>query len=816
MVESIESASHKAKHTRGKRPRWLDAYEQIGAEALALLTIETILATLVNRMVAAGIEPVTATQLSADIGREVEWATRIALWEKHSPGLLKSFKRRLDDAGATPRHREAVLRIGFNRKALDADRASPELLEAAEPWARSARTALGMWLLLTAEYVTRGEISLERRGRGNGSSRRFPRYVKLSTSAWKHLEEGIQRAAIGATLERAMVCPPKPWRWLRGGGYLINKERGHIISADKPYVRQSLDVAFRDEEVRRGAQPVLDAVNALQRVPFTPNEHVLSVASEAATAGLDLHGLPDSFVEEVPPKPLDQSDADAMTAWRARAAKAHRNNESRRSRALWAHCVLAEAADIRGLRIEGEEQETDPRCYFAHRLDFRGRIYCAGTALNPQSSDLSRSMLRFAEGKPIGDGSGPKWLAYQVAKAFDQDKLSWADREKWTRDHEELLRRIAEDPFGNRQQWEQMAGDKLWSALAAAREWIAYVDSGRSPEFVTHLPCYIDGTCNGLQHFAALAGDSALARLVNLEPSNTRADIYQAVADRLLELVIHAADNTSGEERRNANMWLRVIGREEAPRSLAKRVVMVTPYGGTHKVTLDEIRDYLDEVDPKRLEWGREVPADSPEEGRLVGWLSKKMTKALGDRVNAANGVFAWLKSALRLLGDYGVADQIDWRTPAGWPWRNLYYQHTTITRKVIFAGKRSEISVAENDLSRFDNKEARSGVAPNFVQALDASALVLAVLEAEACGVTDLTTVHDCIGGLAPDMDVISQCVRSGFVRCHHEGRPLKAFREAVLKALPNAEARAELPKLPPRGEFDVRRVMDSAYFFC
>jgi DNA-directed RNA polymerase len=130
-----------------------------------------------------------------------------------------------------------------------------------------------------------------------------------------------------------------------------------------------------------------------------------------------------------------------------------------------------------------------------------------------------------------------------------------------------------------------------------------------------------------LQHFAALSGNTPLAGLVNLEPSDTLADVYQAVADRLLELVIDAADHSNGDERRNANLWLRAIGREKAPRSLSKRVVMATPYGGSHKTALDETRAYLDDVDPRRLEWGGDVPTDR-DESKLVGWLSTKLKQA--------------------------------------------------------------------------------------------------------------------------------------------------------------------------------------------
>jgi DNA-directed RNA polymerase len=124
-------------------------------------------------------------------------------------------------------------------------------------------------------------------------------------------------------------------------------------------------------------------------------------------------------------------------------------------------------------------------------------------------------------------------------------------------------------------------------------------------------------------------------------------------------------------------------------------------------------------------------------------------------------------------------------------------------------------MSVAEDDLSQFDGKAACSGVSPNFVQALDASALMLAVLEAQARDIADFTCIHDSVGFLAPDGDAIADCVRLGFVRTH-ETRPLETFREAVLKALPSAEARSKLPELPPRGAFDLQGVLHSAYFFC
>ena len=68
--------------------------------------------------------------------------------------------------------------------------------------------------------------------------------------------------------------------------------------------------------------------------------------------------------------------------------------------------------------------------------------------------------------------------------------------------------------------------------------------------------------------------------------------------------------------------------------------------------------------------------------------------------------------------------------------------------------------------------------------------------------------------------MDIIADAVGVGFVKCHEaqprgerSAIPLERFQEAVLMALPDG---VKLDPLPERGEFDVRRVLESEYFFC
>lgn len=52
-------------------------------------------------------------------------------------------------------------------------------------------------------------------------------------------------------------------------------------------------------------------------------------------------------------------------------------------------------------------------------------------------------------------------------------------------------------------------------------------------EYMCGFPVHQDGSCNGLQHYAALGGDASGAAAVNLAPSPRPQDVYTAVAAKV-------------------------------------------------------------------------------------------------------------------------------------------------------------------------------------------------------------------------------------------------------------------------------------------
>ena len=51
------------------------------------------------------------------------------------------------------------------------------------------------------------------------------------------------------------------------------------------------------------------------------------------------------------------------------------------------------------------------------------------------------------------------------------------------------------------------------------------------------LPVHQDGTCNGLQHYAAFGGDATGARQVNLDVADRPSDVYTYVANMVEEKI---------------------------------------------------------------------------------------------------------------------------------------------------------------------------------------------------------------------------------------------------------------------------------------
>ena len=76
-----------------------------------------------------------------------------------------------------------------------------------------------------------------------------------------------------------------------------------------------------------------------------------------------------------------------------------------------------------------------------------------------------------------------------------------------------------------------MSNDNPWQSLATCME-IANAIRSRNPAmYISRFPVHQDGSCNGLQHYAALGRDDTGAKSVNLHPYDRPSDVYSDVVD---------------------------------------------------------------------------------------------------------------------------------------------------------------------------------------------------------------------------------------------------------------------------------------------
>jgi DNA-directed RNA polymerase len=214
-------------------------------------------------------------------------------------------------------------------------------------------------------------------------------------------------------------------------------------------------------------------------------------------------------------------------------------------------------------------------------------------------------MVRVTNAIPLGCSH---LLPFGTVNSVQTRKVSFADRVKYIEENMHHVHASADDPFSFDKEapkpWWQKS-ENPWQTFAACVE---LSDAMRSPDphaFESCLPVHQDGTCNGLQHYAALGGDTAGAKAVNLCPvpgDDKPQDVYMAVVDMVNAMVSrHAAGDFTGI---HPGASLRALENDEfvaelatlllAPgpiaRKTVKQTIMTSVYGVTFIGTVPVFR----------------------------------------------------------------------------------------------------------------------------------------------------------------------------------------------------------------------------------
>jgi len=470
--------------------------------------------------------------------------------------------------------------------------------------------------------------------------------------------------------------------------------------------------------------------------------------------------------------------------------------------------------------------------YLPWKADYRGRIYAETPWLTPQGGDLQRALFEFARGRPL-DEAGVRALRRHGANLVRRSRLlqdlgiddrqvaTLDERERWVVAHEpEILASAASplrEPF-----WRTVAGKPMQflAFCLAYRQWTL------EPSVPVHLPVQIDGTCNGLQHIAALTGDAGLARAVNvlIREGGLPGDIYSELAvsavGNLGQLGVGLEKDPNAMGLALADAWLAASSTRRAwlNRETAKKVVMTVPYGASrgaqaHHILeaitnnfegewrqdapplskLDELVAWKDEDKKRRVfvarctrgAFGKPPKAAFSGADELstllagqewerrrtfAAYVALALVRHLHDALSATypsvNAFSLWLRKTAKACEGLPLL----WQTPLGFPVCQDKFKLRRTSASGRLGTERVRIDVLRLDEAVAPSKQG-SALLPNLIHSLDATHLAMTLLEANAGGVVDVGSIHDCLLCHPNDAVALGLAVRKTFARLYRTG---------------------------------------------
>ena len=696
----------------------------------------------------------TATQIAMQTGHLLEDEMRFSIFEESDKRHFTAVKKHITDT-THPRYRRNMMIGHMNSRGFVFKR-----------WAEEEKLRIGMKLLdLLINTLGMVKVVSKRMGRTTQN------YVEFTES----INEWMKRQRVNrfASYPIYMPCVEQPIEWSStiDGGF--HSKRLQHIKAIK-----SRDLSYLEEVTEKKPTAFFQALNCLQNTQWEVNTSVLEIAQSCWDRGLEVGCLIDAETLPLPPKPFDiDTNDDARLKWRKAASLIHDQNAHDRMKRFQCLTLLDTALYYK-----------DGPFYHVWQADFTGRIYPVASIFNPQGNDLSRALHRFHVGAAIQDEKAKNWLGIAGANHWGLSKSSYEERIEWANtEGAALARQVASNPEATVSLWAN--ADEPFEFLAWCIEWADLLDEGFG--FISKHPVLLDGTNNGYQHFAAMTCDEELAAKVNLIKSDEVKDLYDEVRAELLTDLADSKDLLAVE-------WFE--NKEVITRKLVKKPVMVIPYSGTLFGITKTIKEYLYKHDVD-LPWEKDSFAHNY-------FLARKIIQTVKKVCPKSSIIMEYLTNIAKCYGNEHKT--IKWNTPSKFYVNQNYFIQNSKRIKTKIGTSTVRLSLNEETDEVNSNKSTRS-FAANFVHSLDAANVHLALEKSHKKGLKNITTIHDCFGSTAADIEEFIFSVKESFVEMY----TFNVLDDLYDQSVQQLNKPRKLPTPPDLGDFNICEVLDAPYVF-
>nr|QWO71391.1 RNA polymerase [Arthromyces claviformis] len=504
--------------------------------------------------------------------------------------------------------------------------------------------------------------------------------------------------------------------------------------------------------------------------------------------------------------------------------------------------------------------------YLNTHTDWRGRVYTQSFFLSYQAGDLSSALLNFWEGEPISE-KGKFYLYIYGANSHNENgisKASYADRIKWVKNNYKKIINLdkelilsADLPF-------------IFTAFCLNMKEIHI-----NPKAIIKTPIFLDATCSGIQHLAALMKDLELGANTNLLPSNKEdkpEDIYSVLLDHINKKI-----NEYGNKYPEYGILKLIkLTRKEIKTSVMTKVYNVTIYGMAQqlktilakvegvmekdknkegsKLALTKIKEpykinelFEEEFHKKPIKKIKDKLSESikgnksktkfickSHDGKPVELEGKdiyKIATIINDeifvRFPALNNIYNYFTKITDITSKLGVP--LTWITPTGLKITQEYLKkkQTVITVSIFGRSKRLVLRENEDKLNKLKQKQA---IIPNMVHSLDASHLMNLIKSAAEINFYPIITIHDCFGTLPNKMSELDFIVRKEFIIIYSNGEFIKNFHNRFIQSITDNQYQLDnknnpkyiiigpndhipIPSVPLLGNLDIENIKNSKY---
>lgn len=196
--------------------------------------------------------------------------------------------------------------------------------------------------------------------------------------------------------------------------------------------------------------------------------------------------------------------------------------------------------------------------------------------LDYQGSDFSLALIDLYKGEKLTE-KGLYFYYIYGANCYNErniSKKSFKARYKWVEQNSEKIYNMDKDFIL-----------KAESPAVFAAFCLNFRKMRDDPNYIHYAPCFLDATCSGIQHLAAMLLDYDLAYNVNLIKSENVQDLYGSLVDP-----INKAINESWKTDKELTLFRDV----KLSRTELKKVIMVKTYNVTNYGMVDHLKKIVE------------------------------------------------------------------------------------------------------------------------------------------------------------------------------------------------------------------------------